>query len=216
MSKTPILDLQGGRIGEYDFPDELLVLNRGGQAVHEVIVAHRAGLRAGTASTLNKGLVAGSNRKPWRQKGLGRARAGYRQSPVWRGGGVVFGPKPRSYAKTVPKGVAALAFSRVVSEKVAGGGVKVLNDLKLTEGKSREIAALLKQLDVKGRVLIVVAKLDENLKRAARNIGRVVLSPAGDVSTYQLMLCPTMLITRDAADILLNRLRKITGKEGQS
>lgn len=208
MSKVPILDIQGNSLGEYDFPDELLVLNRGNQAVHDVVVAYRAGLRAGTASTLNKGLVSGSNRKPWQQKGLGRARAGYRQSPVWRGGGVVFGPKPRSYAKTVPKGVAALAFARVMSEKINNGGLKVLNDLAVKDGKTRGVIALLNGLKIKGRVLIVIEKPDENLKRAARNINNVAISPAGDVNTYQLMLYPTLLATKDAAAILTNRLKK--------
>lgn len=211
MSKVPILDIHGGRVGEYDFPDELLVLNRGNQAVQEVVVAYRAGLRAGTASTLNKGLVSGSNRKPWQQKGLGRARAGYRQSPIWRGGGVVFGPKPRSYAKAVPKGVAALAFARVMSEKINNGGLKVLSDLTLKEGKTREIAALMNGLKIKGRVLFIVEKPDENLKRAARNINKVAISSADDVNTYQLMLYPALLVTKDAMGILANRLKKAAG-----
>lgn len=211
MSKLPILDVQGNRLGEYDFPDELLVLNRGNQAVHDVVVAYRAGLRAGTASTLNKGLVSGSNRKPWQQKGLGRARAGYRQSPVWRGGGVVFGPKPRSYAKIVPKGVAALAFARVMSEKINSGGLKVLNELTLQEGKTRELAALLNGLKVKGRVLIVVEKPDKNLKRAARNISNVAISLAADVNTYQIMRYPNLLAAKDAMLILTNRLKKAAG-----
>jgi len=211
MSKVPILDINGSSLGEYEIADELLVLNRGHQAVQEVVVAYRAGLRSGTASTLNKGLVSGSNRKPWQQKGLGRARAGYRQSPVWRGGAVVFGPKPRSYAKTVPKGVAALAFARVMSDKINNGGWKVLNDLNLKEGKSREIASLLNKLKVKGRALIIVEKLDENLKRAAHNISNVAISPASDVNTYQLMLYPNLFVTRDAMVILINRLKKAAG-----
>jgi len=212
MSKVPLLDVQGSRLGDYEIADELLVLNRGQQAVHEVVVAYRAGLRAGTASTLNKGLVSGSNRKPWQQKGLGRARAGYRQSPVWRGGGVVFGPKPRSYAKTVPRKVAALAFARVMSDKINDGGWRVLSDLQLKEGKSREVAALLGKLKIKGRALIIVEKLDENLKRAARNISNLAVSPAGDVNTYQLMLYPNLLVTRDAMAILISRLKKAVGE----
>jgi large subunit ribosomal protein L4 len=91
MSKLPIFDVNGGSMGEYEVADELLELKRGKQAVHDVVVAYRAGLRSGTASTLSKALVSGSNKKPWQQKGLGRARAGYRQSPIWRGGAVVFG-----------------------------------------------------------------------------------------------------------------------------
>lgn len=211
MSKVPILDIHGSSLGEYEIADELLVLNRGHQAVHEVVVAYRAGLRAGTACTLNKGLVSGSNRKPWQQKGLGRARAGYRQSPIWRGGGVVFGPKPRSYAKTVPKGVATLAFARVMSEKINNGGWKVLDALTLQEGKTREITALMNGLKIKGRVLIIVEKPDENLKRAARNMRNVAISMASDVNTYQLMFYPTLLATKAAMVILINRLKKAVG-----
>lgn len=211
MSKVPIFDLQGGRLGEYDVPDDLLVLNRGRQAVQDVVVAFRAGLRAGTASTLNKGLVSGSNRKPWQQKGLGRARAGYRQSPIWRGGGVVFGPKPRSYAKDVPKRVVALAFSRVMSEKIKDGAFKVLNDLAVKDGKTREIATLMNELKVKGRALLIVEKPDEKLKRAARNISTIAVCPARDVNVYQLLFYPSLLASQDAMMILVGRLKKTAG-----
>jgi large subunit ribosomal protein L4 len=209
MSKVPILDIKGSNLGEYEIADELLVLNRGNQAVQEVIVAYRAGLRAGTASTLNKGLVSGSNKKPWQQKGLGRARAGYRQSPIWRGGGVVFGPKPRSYAKIVPKKVASLAFARVISEKINDGGLKVLDNLTIKEGKTREVADLLNGWKAKGRVLIVIEKPDENLKRAARNMGNVAISLARDVNTYQVMLYPDLFVTKDAMTVLTDRLKKV-------
>lgn len=211
MSKVAILDLQGGSAGEYEVADELLVLRRGAQAVHDVVVAYQAGQRAGTASTLNKGLVAGSNRKPWQQKGLGRARAGYRQSPVWRGGGVVFGPRPRSFAKTVPKQVSALAFSRVLSGKIADGSLKMVNELSVKEGKTREVAALLNAMKIKGRVLIIVVKADEKLKRAARNISAVALGSANDINVYQLLLYPSVLVTKDAMAVLVNRLKKTAG-----
>ncbi|MBU0678134.1 MAG: 50S ribosomal protein L4, partial [Verrucomicrobia bacterium] len=113
--------MKGESIGDFDFSDELLVHDKGLQALQNAVVAHRAAQRAGSASTLTKSEVAGSGRKPWRQKGLGRARAGYRQSPVWRGGGVAFGPKPRSYAKKISKKGARLAFRRAFSEKIAAG-----------------------------------------------------------------------------------------------
>lgn len=211
MSKVPIFDLQGGSVGEYEVADDLLVLKRGRQAVHEVVVAYRAGLRAGTASTLNKGRVSGSNRKPWQQKGLGRARAGYRQSPIWRGGGVVFGPRPRSYAKAVPKQVAALAFARVISEKINDGALKILNDLALKDGKTREVAALRKGLKIEKRALFIVEKSDEKLKRAARNINEVAIGLASDVNVYQLLCYPVLFATKDAMAVLVNRLKKVAG-----
>lgn len=211
MSKIPIVGLNGGVLGEFEVDDKLLVFSRGGQAVHDVVTAFRAGLRAGTASTLNKGLVSGSNRKPWKQKGLGRARAGYRQSPIWRGGGVVFGPKPRSYAKTVPKGILSLAFRRVLSDKFAAGAVKVLNELALKEGKTKQIIAITKELKVKGKALFVIEKPDENLKRAARNTSEVAIALASDINVYQLLLYPNLLVTKEAMTVLVNRLKKATG-----
>lgn len=211
MSKVQMVDAKGGSAGEYEVADGLLILNRGEQAVHDVVVAYRAGLRAGTASTLNKGEVAGSNRKPWQQKGLGRARAGYRQSPIWRGGGVVFGPKPRSYAKAVPKQVASLAFARAFSDKIRSGALKIVSELNVKEGKTREIAALMKALKADGRVLLVVEKPDENLKRAVRNMAAVVCCSASDLNVYQLMDYPAMFATREAMAILVGRLKKAIG-----
>lgn len=213
MSKLPVFDLKGSSAGEYEVADELLELKRGKQAVQDVVVAYRAGLRAGTASTLSKGMVSGSNRKPWQQKGLGRARAGYRQSPVWRGGAVVFGPHPRSYAKKVIKGVASLAYARVISEKFAGGAVRVLNELSLSDGKTRELALVLKNFKVKGAMLLVVEKQDEKLKRAARNMQSLEVCLARDVNVYQLMRYPELIATREAMAVLVDRLRKAVGAE---
>ena len=158
-------------------------------------------------------MVSGSNRKPWQQKGLGRARAGYRQSPVWRGGAVVFGPHPRSYAKKVIKGVASLAYARVISEKFAGGAVRVLNELSLSDGKTRELALVLKNFKVKGAMLLVVEKQDEKLKRAARNLQSLEVCLARDVNVYQLMRYPELIATREAMAVLVDRLRKAVGAE---
>ncbi len=211
MSKLSMFDFHGGSLGDYEVDDELLVLKRGKQAVQDVVVAYLAGLRAGTASTLGKGQVAGSNKKPWQQKGLGRARAGYRQSPVWRGGGVAFGPHPRSYAKKVTKSVASLAFARVISEKINGGALKVISELALKEGKTREITALMKELKIKGRSLLIIEKQDEKLKRAVRNFSNAELCLASDVHVYQLMRYPNLLATKDAMAVLVGRLKKAGG-----
>lgn len=210
MSKVPIIDVHGSGAGEYEIADDLLVLKRGSQAVHDVVVAFRAGLRAGTAATLTKGTVSGSNLKPWRQKGLGRARAGYRQSPIWRGGGVVFGPHPRSYAKKMPKQAATLAFGRVLSEAIAAGRIKVLNELVLSEGKTKRVVELLRELKIKGRALIVLEKQDENLRRATRNLNGVAIALASDLNVYQMLYYPNMLVTKNSMPILTGRLEKAT------
>jgi len=208
MSKVSVIDLSGNKTGEYDVADEILILKRGSQAVHDVVVACRAGLRAGTASTLGKGEVSGSNIKPWKQKGLGRARAGYRQSPVWRGGGAAFGPKPRSYAKKVGKKVNALAFARILSEKIHDGSLRILSELSLPEPKTAKLAALLKGLKAKGRTLFIIADRDENLMRAARNMKDVALATAKCVSVQQLMFYPNLYATGAAMTGLVERLKR--------
>jgi len=206
MSKLNVYDAQGSSVGEYDVADSLLVLDRGEQAVHEVVVAMNAGRRSGNASTKSKGEVAGSNRKPWRQKGTGRARAGYRQSPIWRGGAVAFGPRPRSYAKKVNRKVARLAFRRALSQKLDDGEVKILDELKLAEGKTKLFAALMKALEIKGAALFVVDEPDANLVLAARNVPRVEVVCARDVNVHQLLRYPQVVASKSAMEVLTQRL----------
>ncbi len=206
MSKLDVYDAQGSSVGEYDVADSLLVLDRGEQAVHEVVVAMNAGRRAGNASTKCKGEVAGSNRKPWRQKGTGRARAGYRQSPIWRGGAVAFGPRPRSFAKKVNRKVARLAFRRALSQKLDDGEVKILDELKLAEGRTKLFAALMKALEIKGAALFVVDEPDANLLLAARNVPRVEVVCARDLNVYQLLRYPQVVASKSAMEVLTQRL----------
>ncbi|MCK5528841.1 MAG: 50S ribosomal protein L4, partial [Kiritimatiellae bacterium] len=137
MSKLKLYNIDGTASGDIELADELLVLGAGEQAVHDVVVATRNAARQGSASSKHKGEVAGSNKKPWRQKGTGRARAGYRQSPIWRGGAAAFGPKPRSYAVKVNKKVSRLAFGRAFSEKVLHNQVMVLDSLTMAEPKTK-------------------------------------------------------------------------------
>lgn len=212
MSTLKIYDSKGGAVGELDLPDELMCLKKGEQAVHDAVVAHLAACRAGTASTLQKGEVAGSNRKPWRQKGTGRARAGYRQSPVWRGGGIVFGPKPRDYRVKIGRKVLQLAFRRAFSERLKAGEVLVVDSLSLAEAKTKALAAVLKALKVGKGALLVVAKMDEALKRAARNMPAVELVQARDVGVYQVMRYPAVVVTRDGMDVMKARLEGRTGQ----
>lgn len=212
MSSIPITNSAGAALGAMEIADDLLVLGRGQQALKDVIVAYRAALRAGTASTLTKGEVAGSNRKPWAQKGLGRARAGYRQSPIWRGGGVVFGPKPRSYRKSVNRKVAQLAFRRAFSEKVAGKAVRVLDELALADGKTKALLAILKALGVVGAVLIVLEKSDAKIRLAARNLSKIEVAVARDVHPYQLFRYPTVVATQAAMTTLVKRLQPAKAK----
>lgn len=211
MSKLPIKDTQGKPAGEYDVADDLLTYDKGLQALQDAVVRHRANQRQGSASTLGKGEVAGSNKKLWKQKGTGRARTGLRQSPIWRGGGVVFGPKPRDYGKAQNKREARLAFRRAVSEKIAGGQITVVEDLKISAPKTKEFAGLMQGLGVKGAALFVTGSLAADLVRASRNIPRVELTTVDNLHTYQMVRYGAIVITRDAMASLEDRLRKAKG-----
>ena len=207
MSKLSVVNLQGAAAGDLEWPDALLVKTGGDQAVHDVVVAYQAGLRAGTASTLTKGTVAGSGKKPWRQKGTGRARAGYRQSPVWRGGGVAFGPHPRDYAKRLPRKVARLAFRVALSRKILAGEGRILDALTLPEPKTKQVVGLLKALGLTRGALLVVDKLDAALVRAVRNMPKVEATTAHEVHTYQVLRFPVVVLTRAAVAVLQHRLQ---------
>lgn len=213
MSKMNIYDKKGTVVGEMDFPSEKLVLDKGGQAVKDAVTAYRNALRSGNASTLSKGEVAGSNRKPWRQKGTGQARAGFRQSPVWRGGGVAFGPKPRSYELKVNRKVAKLAFKRALSEKINSGSIKIINELDIAEPKTKAVAAILKALGIKKPVLVVVDNVTPSIGLACRNIARAELAEAREVNVYQLLRYSEIVATRAAVEELCKRLDGSSGSE---
>src|SRR5580704_7069610 len=151
--KIAIKNLEGKDQGELEVKFAMIENGRGTQAVHDVVVALRSAKRSGTACTKNVGEVSGSNKKPWRQKGTGRARAGSHQSPLWVGGGVVFGPKPRDFSKKVSKKTRALAFRKALSERLKAGDVVVLDDLKLASPRTKEIIKVISALECKGTTL---------------------------------------------------------------
>src|SRR5213594_3178217 len=161
--KLPVKDRNGQAQGELEVKFPLVEGGKGTQAVHDVVVAYQAAQRMGTACTKNVGEVAGTNKKPWRQKGTGRARAGSFQSPLWRGGGVVFGPKPRDFSKKVSRRTRQLALRKALSERLRAGDVVLLDDLKLDSPKTKEFLGVLSALELKGTALIVAQRADKNL-----------------------------------------------------
>lgn len=206
MSKLKLYDMNGAESGDLELSDDLLVLGVGDQAVHDVVVATRNAARQGSASSKHKGEVAGSNKKPWRQKGTGRARAGYRQSPVWRGGAAAFGPKPRSYAVKVNKKVGRLAFRRAFSEKVLLNQVMMLDSLEIAEPKTKLFKDLLKSLKITTPVLIILDTIDTNVGLAARNIPKVQVRRASDLSVYELLRYPQVIMTKAGLEVIKERL----------
>jgi large subunit ribosomal protein L4 len=179
---------------------------RGTQALHDVVVALRANRRSGTANTKTKAEVAYSGKKPWRQKGTGRARAGYRSSPVWSGGGVVFGPKPRDYSKNVPKNVRRLALLKALSSRILAGDVLVAGEIKVAGPKTKEFVAFLKSQTDARKVLLISTQFDDATYKAARNIRPVLLNTASEVNTEQLLAFQKIIVTNEALAKLAERL----------
>lgn len=206
MSSLKIYNIEGAEVGEYDFPDSLMELKKGTQAVHDMVVARQAAARAGNASTKHKGEVAGSGKKPWKQKGTGRARAGYKQSPVWRGGAAAFGPKPRDYSVKVNKKVARLAFRRALSSKVDEGEIRVLDSISIKEPKTKQFAELLKSLKITGPALFILGDVDKNVALAVRNIPKVEVVKSTEANVYQLLRYPVLVADSAGMDQLKARL----------
>ena len=206
MSTIKLFNPAGEAAGDLTVADDLLVADRGDQAVKDAVVATLNARRAGTAASLRKGEVAGSNKKPWKQKGTGRARAGLRQSPVWRGGGVAFGPHPRDYGQKINRKVAQLAFRRAVSAKIADGRLLAVERLDLPEAKTKALAALLGKLGADRGCVIVVDRPDALLARAARNLPKVAVVSAADLGVYEVIRHRMVLATRAGLAALTARL----------
>jgi large subunit ribosomal protein L4 len=196
--KYSVRDIRGQIQGEVDVQFPIIENGRGTQAVHDVVVAYQAAQRMGTACTKTMGEVAGTGKKPWRQKGTGRARAGSFQSPLWRGGGVVFGPKPRDFSKKVSRSTRRLSLQKALSERLKTGDVILLDDLKLASAKTKEFTGVLAALQVDGSALVVASALDANLQRATRNLPQVELTTGDQVNTYQVLRYDKLLFTRSA------------------
>ena len=204
--KIAIKDQQGNAQGEYEVKFPIVEDGRGTQAVHDVVVAFQAAQRSGTACTKTMGEVAGTGKKPWRQKGTGRARAGSFASPLWRGGGVVFGPKPRDYSKKVSKTTRHLALRKALSERLKSGDVILVDDFKLSSPKTKEFLGVMSALQIEGTTLLVAPGLNQNLLLASRNVADVEVTTSDDLNTYQILRFAKLVFTRGAFEKLEQRL----------
>jgi large subunit ribosomal protein L4 len=205
--KIAIKNIEGKKSGDLEVKFPLIEDGKGTQAVHDVVVAYQAAQRMGTACTKNVGEVTGTNKKPWRQKGTGRARAGSFQSPLWVGGGVVFGPKPRDFGKKVSRSTRQLALRKALSERLKAGDVVVVDDLKLASPKTKEFVGLLATLELTGTTLVVAA-VDKNLTLAARNVPDVTLTTSDSLNTYDILRPDKLLFTKSAFEKVEARLTK--------
>ena len=185
-----------------------LTLDKGDQAVKDAVTAIRNAMRAGTACTKGKGEVAGSNKKPWKQKGTGNARAGFRQSPVWRGGGVAHGPKPRSFEQKINKKVMQLAFARALSDKIVAGDVIVVDEFKFEAPKTKLMAAFLKTLGVDRTAVVVQKDVDDTTLLVTSNLPRIDYSTAQAIDVYTVLANRKLVCDKAGFDALMARIAK--------
>ena len=201
MPSVVLYNQNGRKLGTLELSDAVFGVeyNNYPQAVFETVVAERAAMRQGTQKAKTRTEVSGGGRKPWRQKGTGRARQGSIRSPQWRGGGVVFAPTPRSHAVKVNKKVVKLATRCVLSELVAENNLIALNKLELETCKTKGLVEVLKNVKASGKVLVLTAERDSNLELAGRNIPNVLVLTVSHASVYDLLNHDVVVLTKDAA-----------------
>jgi large subunit ribosomal protein L4 len=198
MAETTLYDRSGAQIGTVELPDELFARPVNGALIHQAVVAQLAGRRLGTHDTKTRGEVAGGGRKPYRQKGTGRARQGSIRAPHYRGGGTVFGPTPRSYAQKLPRKMRRAALAGALSAKLGDSAIKVVDSFDLAEIKTRDFLGVLGALEATGRVLVVAPVRDEKLVLSARNLPAVEVILADSLNVVDVMKADTVVIEQPA------------------
>lgn len=198
MPKVDVYNMNGQKVGDIDLKDDIFAVEINETAMHSAVVNALANVRQGTQSTRTRAEVSGGGKKPWRQKGTGRARQGSIRSPQWKGGGVALGPKPRSYKFTLPKKVRRLALKSALTSKVEGKNIIVLDDLKLEAIKTKAMVNVLNNLKVDSTALIVLPEVDRNVVLSARNIEGVKTTTANSINTYDILRYNKFIVTKEA------------------
>ena len=208
MPEVEIKDKSNNIVGKMTLRDDVFGVDAKEGVIHGAVVNFLANQRQGTHATKTKGLVSGGGKKPWKQKHTGRARTGSNRSPIWRGGGTIFGPQPRDYSYNIPKKAKRLALLAAFKEKFASGGVIVLDNFGIEQPKTKEMISILKNLGLtKKSVLIVVPEKDDTITLSARNIPGVGIARASDLNTYDVVAFNTLLMTKEA----IARLEEMKG-----
>lgn len=197
MPKVDVLNMQGAKVGEAELSEGIFAVEMNEALVHQVVKAQLANKRQGTQSALTRSEVSGGGRKPWRQKGTGRARQGSTRSPQWTHGGVVFAPKPRDYTQSIPRKMKRLALKCALSAKVSAGELVVLDELKLSQPKTREMAAVMKALGAE-KALVVLSEKDESVLRASGNIQALKLAYVNTINVYDILKYDKLVILQAA------------------
>ncbi len=207
MPTVELFKQDGSTAGEVVLNDELFGIEPNNNVVFDVVTNQQASLRQGTHAVKNRSAVRGGGKKPWRQKGTGRARAGSSRSPIWRGGGVVFGPTPRSYGYKVPRKSRRLAIKSVLSQKVLDNELIVVDKLELDSPKTKDFRAILSNLEVDKKVLLVLENTNENIFKSARNISNVKVVSSDNVSVLDVVAHDYLLVTQTALNELEGALQ---------
>jgi large subunit ribosomal protein L4 len=197
MPTVALYNINGEQVGEVTLKEEIFGVDVHESVLHDAVIMQLAGRRQGTHDTKTRSEVSGGGRKPWRQKGTGRARHGTIRSPIWRGGGIVFGPHPRKYGYNLPKKVRRLALKSALSSKVSTGDILILDELKLEQPKTSDMARILNNLKV-GDALLVTAGKDETVEKSARNIPNIKSLTAEGLNVYDILSYDKLVITKDA------------------
>lgn len=200
MPKAPIYNMAGEKVGEIELSESIFGIEPNENVLHDSVKNHLANCRQGTQSALTKGEVDVTNKKPWRQKGTGRARAGHAGSPVWRHGGVAFAPKPRDYSYTLNKKVKRLALKSALSAKAAEGEIIIIDDLKVAEVKTKAFKSFLEKIDANGKALVITKEVNESVIKSARNIPGVVTTIATIISPYDILNTGKLVVDKAALE----------------
>jgi large subunit ribosomal protein L4 len=211
-NEAPVVDvysLSGKKVDKFKLDPEVFNAKINKPLLHEIILMYRANKRQGNAATKTKGLVRGGGKKPWRQKGTGRARSGSIRSPLWRHGGTIFGPVPRDFGYDMPKKTKRAALISCLSAKSKDNDIMVMEkDLELKEPRTSEVAKLLASLKTyRNRVLFLYANIDENMLKSCRNIENMTLKRCSDFNTYDVMSNTKVMFSRDTHDAIVKRLK---------
>jgi len=207
MAKLTVHDIQGKETGSFELPDAIFGAKVNQAVIQQAVLMYKANLRQGNASTKTRGEVSGGGRKPWKQKGTGRARAGSSRSPLWHKGGIVFGPHPRDFGYEVPKKIRVAALRESLNAKFQANQILCIDGITLTAAKTKEFAKVLKAFKLKGKTLAILDGSTADVTLASRNIPYLKLGRAGDVNAYDVLKNKTILATKNAIENLLKRIQ---------
>jgi len=213
--EAQLLNSKGSEVGKVELQDAVFGRRPSGEFLHEYVTVYRANQRRGTANTKTRAEVSGSGKKPWKQKHTGRARAGSFRSPLWRHGGITFGPRAGHIHLDFPRRKARIALAQALSAKQAQGAIVYVESLSVEQPKTKAVAALLKSLKCEGRTMLVLDAPDANLSRAGRNIPKLDFALAGDLNAYTVLRARRMVVTRPALEKIHTRCASLPQAKGQ-